>query len=219
MNPIIQECEKRNITKLIHFTCLDNLESILTNGLLTRKYLNEHQIEYHYNDEKRLDDIQDSISLSITSPNYKMFYKIRSHHIDHSYIVLELDPSYVLELNCAFCYKNAASNEISSIPLKDRETKAAFIQLFKDRLDCPKREDLCLLDKEPTDPQAEILVLENIPVKAIKKVYFHTYATLNQYATLLDQYHIDYEQGKDSGFFRPRHDHSLWKKGEDNNGE
>lgn len=67
----------KQIDALYHFTHKDNLESILLTGLITRKKLKEQDIDYKYNDEYRWDALEDSISLSISHPNYRMFYKYR----------------------------------------------------------------------------------------------------------------------------------------------
>ena len=69
--------QERDIDELIHFTCVDNLESILSNGLLSLEDLYYNQIHYYYNDENRLEHKDNAICLSISFPNYKMFYKYR----------------------------------------------------------------------------------------------------------------------------------------------
>ncbi len=69
----IMKCiEKRKIKKLIHFTSVSNLESILKKGLLSREMLEEKNIKFECTDMQRYDGRKDCISLSIEYPNFKM---------------------------------------------------------------------------------------------------------------------------------------------------
>lgn len=69
----IMKCiEKRKIKKLIHFTSVSNLESILKKGLLSREMLEEKNIKFECTDMQRYDGKKDCISLSIEYPNFKM---------------------------------------------------------------------------------------------------------------------------------------------------
>ena len=75
MNEIEKVVNERDIRWLMHFTRIENLESILENGLLPRNSFERLDIEPLTNDSLRLDGFLEAISLSIQSPNYKMFYK------------------------------------------------------------------------------------------------------------------------------------------------
>lgn len=66
---------QRRIKSLYHFTSLQNLESILNNGLLSRDKLKENNILHYYNDNLRLENKLNAICVSISFPNYKMFYR------------------------------------------------------------------------------------------------------------------------------------------------
>jgi hypothetical protein len=69
--------DERNIIRLIHFTRYENLESILTNGLITRDGLNGFNHTVYVNDSLRLDGHTNSISLSLSFPlNRKFLYLI-----------------------------------------------------------------------------------------------------------------------------------------------
>ena len=78
---IQQICDERNIETLVHFTRVENLSSILQNGLLSRKALEileeTRGQQFLFNDRKRKDGHKDAICLSISFPNYQMFYPIR----------------------------------------------------------------------------------------------------------------------------------------------
>ena len=66
---------ENHIKEFVHFTNERNLLSILCRGVLSRKVLQENNIPFEYNDEKRLDGMLDAVSLSVTAPNYLIFYK------------------------------------------------------------------------------------------------------------------------------------------------
>ena len=68
---------ERGIKYLAHFTQIENLSSILDNGLIPVAPLSKTGIDYVNNDLYRIDDCEDANCLSIQFPNYKMFYSYR----------------------------------------------------------------------------------------------------------------------------------------------
>ena len=62
---------RRNITGVYHFTQAANLHSILLHGLMTRDYLERAGMDVHVSDGQRLDRCKDSLSLSISYPNWR----------------------------------------------------------------------------------------------------------------------------------------------------
>ncbi|MFI3209926.1 MAG: DarT ssDNA thymidine ADP-ribosyltransferase family protein [Peptostreptococcaceae bacterium] len=163
--------EERNITRLCHFTKISNLESILNNGLLSLDTLENKGLNYSYNDEQRLEKKRDAICTSITFPNYKMFYKYREiiNGGNEEYCVLILDASVLYEKKCLFCITNAASNKEKYRHDYDKMGIKGLKELFYDH-DCRQ---VGLLGLEyATDPQAEVLVLEDIEINYIKSINF-----------------------------------------------
>ena len=205
---IISDAMERGIAYLVHFTSVDNIESILENGLLTREYLENEDIEFDYNDEYRIDEVEDSVSLSITSPNYKMFYPIRCNNPEKEWVVFKLKAIDVLKLDCAFCYKNAASSEITNIPLEERCTYEAYLTLFDEEHTEYTREQMRLTRDEPTNPQAEILVLESIPVEYIEYAIFQDKSIYDKYKNLFDGTNI--MAWYDREIYCGRHDYKFW---------
>lgn len=161
--------KKRNIITLAHFTQLENLDSILKNGLLSKNDLAIKQISYEHNDQLRLEGKNNALCLSISFPNYKMFYKYRCEK-KGEWCVLALDPSILYEKNCLFCISNAASS--SELTRSDSEKmnlpglKKLFYDatLYRDSINLPKR--------YTTNPQAEVLVLDSIEPKYINGIHF-----------------------------------------------
>ena len=73
---IQQICEDRGITTLVHFTRIENLRSILHEGLLDHQsLLKKYGQQFAPNDRKRLDRYKEAICLSISFPNYELFFK------------------------------------------------------------------------------------------------------------------------------------------------
>lgn len=205
---IIYSAKLRGIEYFVHFTNVTNLPNILTYGLLARDTLDYNWIDYDFNDELRLDDISNSISLSITSPNYKMFYKLRSENPSKNWVVLILNACEVFKLDCAFCHTNAANSFISNTSIDSRKTYTSFENMFSESHGQLSREQLKLYDNETTDPQAEVLVLDNIPSSAIQFAVFNRYIIKNQYENLFIGTNISY--ATDQGYFAPRRDYSFW---------
>lgn len=102
---------RRGVTSLYHFTPSANLESILVNGLVSRRILDEHQVAYTYTDGWRNDGQPDAVSLSIHDINRSMFsQKIRNSRC--TWAILEVDASVLWTHPCRFCWVNAATSEI-----------------------------------------------------------------------------------------------------------
>jgi hypothetical protein len=120
-------CNRHCITTLVHFTRIENLRSILQNGLLNRSLLETRGQQFFCNDSDRVDGHPEAICLSISFPNYRMFYSIRKQKEkaeevkDSQWVVLLLDAKVLWELDCAFCQENASSNAVRHIPLEDRK--------------------------------------------------------------------------------------------------
>ncbi len=206
---IIEELYSRGIEYFVHFTDVNNLPSILKNGLLTRSLLECNEMEFSYNDEERFDNVKNSISLSISFPNYKMFYPITLKYPERDYCVLLLNALEVIKYDCAFNFTNAANNACRSIPIEERKTYSSFLNMFQCDLNGHIRSELGLFDFEPTDPQAEILVLEDISANCIELAFFRTQYYYQQYKKIFMNSSI--RCWFDQGYFYPRHDFQSWR--------
>jgi len=218
MNEIINEARKRNITTLIHFTNEKNLKSIIENGILSKDTLDNRKMAYYYNDEYRFDNLSDTISLSVTFPNYKMFYSLRKENVADDWVVILIDAEKVLSKPCAFCYDNAANSGISVIPLRQRMSLYAFHEMFSDDIFGCKRTEMGLSENEATSPQAEILAFESIPIEAIKCIVFEKESIKEKYVSLLKS--VGIESTVCEHYYYPRHDYKYWQNDilGDNNG-
>lgn len=176
--------QERNISCLVHFTRLSNLNNILTKGLRSRKDLEKEEC-CSFSDSLRLDGHTECISLSVSFPNYKMFYSLRCDNLEEKWVVLLLQPSILWEKNCAFYRTNAANMMYRSIDIDNRKRVGSFLEMFEEQertfvnnnnevISAKVREYFELPDKYTTDPQAEVLCCEPIEVGYIAKIFFKT---------------------------------------------
>lgn len=169
---IEQMMGSRGITQLCHFTPIDNLESILSNGLYSREYIEENVPDAIWTDDSRAEGMKKGICLSVSFPNDKMFYKKRKERVDiKEWVVVILDArEVILSLDCAFFPTNAAFSGYRNKPLSDFMTSNAFYSLFENRVETRNgtvERDRELNDKYPTDVQAEVIVFDHIPPDSI----------------------------------------------------
>ncbi len=177
-------CKERGITTLVHFTRVENLNSILQDGLLSRETLEERGQSSNFNDPERFDRQKDAICLSISFPNSEMFYvtrenKQQAEDVSHSkWVVLLLDVKVLWELDCGFCQENAAAKCMRETPWVEKTKPESLQNMFVEVVTDTKkkdyqREDLQIPDNYPTHPQAEVLVKGQIPAEYIKEIWFH----------------------------------------------
>lgn len=202
--------ENRGISCLLHFTRLENVPSIARHGLLPQGVLLSRGISFISNDKRRLDGQRGAVCVSISWPNYKMFYRYRNANPGAKWVVLSINPSVLWEYDCAFCIENAASNRVRSIPLADRKRVSAFEALFADHDFYPERLRLMIPARFPTNPQAEILVYGEIPVTAIQKVYINSRSDFQELQEIFKDAKVWVDVN--SMFFQPRRDHKFWQK-------
>ena len=147
----------RGIKELIHFTNISNLETIIKYGILPRKEVDRRIPTASVNDMNRYDTYTNATCLSVSFPNYKMFYKYQNEDKDARWAVLSLKPELLtnFDVKYFFFYKeNAAKNESS---------RCSFAEMFGSSNGC-----------DPEDPQAEILAFGVIPPKYIQRIYVQT---------------------------------------------
>lgn len=161
-----------NLSYFVHFTDEDNLNSILANGILSRKEIEKRGIASKTNDEMRLDGALDYISISIKHPNDIVLKNFINKGSIKKPIYICLDPFKVLSfyglIDIIFCDKNAAASACEKgnswldfenifAPSKEYQTTTNFFNYNRQGKE----------KYEPTDPQAEILVQNYIPENAI----------------------------------------------------
>ena len=162
----LEYLSKRGVKHLVHFTPAINVTSILQYGIRPRAYLEQHQIDFKFTDEMRLDDKLDAISLSISVANVKMLNYKRRESKEASFImpedafcVLLVNPCILNEVDGYDLYPiNAASANAKSCTIEE-------LFASENRTAIP--------EEWPTDIQAEILIKGVINPKHIESIVFN----------------------------------------------
>lgn len=175
--------KERGIEWLVHFTHIENLESILEYGIIPR--LQAEQLNksfgggFIFPDPYRADG-KNASCLSIMFPNNKMLWHKRQEYSDEDWVFLLLRPDILWECDCAFYPTNAASAGLNHRPVENFQTAAAFEAMFDDTVIRETRFEIENISRSadlkaylPTDVQAEVLVFNNISTNYIFECYFH----------------------------------------------
>lgn len=161
----IQEtCEARNIDICTHFTRIENLPSILINGLIPRKHLDKTDMDFISVNSRRLEDYVDANCLNISFPHHIPVLSA-NERTKRKWVYISYKKDILWELDCAFCFTKAASEEVLSIPISERKTEKSFKKMFIGNDHLPK--------DYPTDSQAEVLVFDIIPSFYLEKITFY----------------------------------------------
>lgn len=200
---IRQIMQERNIQRIFHFTPIQNLNSILENGLYSHYYIvndpDENNIIIgHCLDRIRADGRIDGICLSLEFPNDIMLYK-RMKDYDTDWVLIGLDINLILEIQdrqIQFFQTNAANARFRNIDNASLETAMAFEGLFADAVS-NKRDGIlyrpCNLPAYyPTDVQAEIMITRHIEKKYIQAVIFNNQNLCEYYQTKYPSYTFHY---------------------------
>jgi len=160
--------QKKQISKLIHVTSSDNVDSIKQHGLLPIQTLDEKQIDCQRNDYKRLDGHKDAVCLSVENPNIYLFNKFTRMKPYMKFTIIEIDPRILFELP----YKKIFSdyNAASRMSKKSETSMSIMYQEVIIRKSKPHTRE-GKKDAEPTSNQAEILFCGTIHPKYFLKMY------------------------------------------------
>lgn len=192
--------ECRGISRLVHFTPLSNVPKIMQFGLIPREYLELELVQLalgsQFTDGQRLEGLPHYSCLSITSPNYAMFYGKRNTQ-GGKWAVLEYDARVLSRFHFSFTPTNAAASgtQVAS-------GVAGAEQLFTLPM---LREKLALQPSEPTDPQAESLCDSVLGPEYVTDIYVE------------QQLDVQWLAGQgihaklNRSFFMPRRDYKSWQ--------
>ncbi|MGE7984141.1 DarT ssDNA thymidine ADP-ribosyltransferase family protein [Solibacillus sp. NPDC093137] len=161
---------------------------------------------FNRNDLSRYDNLQNSISCSVSFPNYKYFYRLRMSDTTKEWAVIAFKPSLLWEKECIICNENAARSSVSNIPVQNRIGLDVFKKIFEDIPGVYSREETGIPERYPTNPQAEVLIPDKIEPKYILGIFFEDYKTYNKYKNKLPKELLRVQTTP----FRPRMDHNRW---------
>lgn len=202
--------KSRGIEYLVHFTQVDNIENILTHGLLGRSSLQSRFIHSRFNDLYRFDNVPNGISASISFPNYKMFYSLQQKNPNVDWAVIKLKASVLWEIECAFNVTNAASRSSSATPLDKRKEVESLKKMFDDW----PHPRLLIPDNYSTDPQGEVLLLGDVDTTYIESIAFNERSMIKDFPKVLHLARIYKDTTRfvhDPSLFKPRLDYQFWK--------
>lgn len=203
----------RKIDHLVHFTRLENLPGILTHGLIGRNDLLSEGLSHSINDSYRFDNVPNAVCLSISFPNFKMFYSYRQPNPDIDWVVIRLKPDILWEKDCHYCERNAAEKQIAQQPIHEKTSFKGLERMFLNRDGYPSRETTRISAEYTTHPQAEVLVLERIETKYIIDILVDKEENLKDFAAIKKIAIENAERFKflyGGQYFYPRSDYAHW---------
>lgn len=186
-----------NINSLYHFTDLENLNSILDVGILTKIALERKGITYKEGDSHRYDYHSNCSCVSISYPNSYLLKNYRDEKPCSNIIILEIMPEIIYEHECIFAEYNAASAGIRE-STEQKNDASAFQNMFADKVKVvtsTRGEETyhrkpSMRKNWPTTTQAEILIKGTIEQKFIRKVYFSSDIDIDKYRQKLEKNNI-----------------------------
>jgi hypothetical protein len=204
-------CAVRRIDTLVHFTRLKNLPGILADGILSRSALEGQARQVIFNDDIRTDGHKDAVCLSVSFPNYKMFYKYRRGDQTATWAVLLIRADVLWELDCAFCWANASCSAISGLPLTVLKDSSSLEQMFAAKCEVSgiSRAACAISDCYPTNPQAEVLVFSGVPLSYVTVACFEDQGGRSKF---LPPHDTRLSFDVKPMYFRARSDWQVWKQ-------
>jgi hypothetical protein len=204
----------RGVERLVHFTRVENVASILTHGLIGRETLEFSGIEFLFNDQHRFDYQPNATCLSFSFPNYKLFYALRQKDLTVDWAVIRIGTEVIRDKRCAFSHMNAASREIAQSTIESRMRKSALEAMFSDHCGMPNRATLNIPDSYSTNPQAEVLSLDTIERHYIRDVLFdakHRIRNVDAARALVRAHKGTTKFFYGAAYFQPRSDYVHWR--------
>ncbi|SAK77203.1 hypothetical protein AWB82_04968 [Caballeronia glebae] len=168
---ILDDCAKRGITRLCHFTPSRNLIHVLASGYLKdRQTLSmEARDEVNPTDAYRRDGHLDKICCSVEYPNgYYLDIVTKKELIFLDWVILFIDPVVLWSPGTLFCQRNAAAENGSLIADGWPGYESMFAARVQGAGGRVFRRHATHLSCSPTDLQAEVLVRGPIPIEAIQ---------------------------------------------------
>jgi ssDNA thymidine ADP-ribosyltransferase, DarT len=162
----------REITSMFHFTSVHNLESLVTNGFLGRESLADRNISFTPSDDYREEPIVNGVCFSLSRPN--VYMAARKIQRGQELVLLELTSlnKILTKYNFVVSPGNfgspALKRKIQSWPEEFVGGKG-LMNLFEGE---EVRSKYSIPLFEPTDPQSEIIFLEDLPWEYVGRIYF-----------------------------------------------
>lgn len=210
--------KERGVQCFYHFTPFVNLPNILKFGIISRDSVSQkiedgERGKFMITDTERLEGRTDCICMSVSFPNYKMFFKKRKELPAIPFVLLEIDIEGGLccpDTSFAFFDTNAATGRSKKNPISDEEilshcTLEAAKQMFRE-----EGRSKLIPPSYPTNPQAEVLFKGMVSPKAIKR---YLVGNREDWVAVYNYPGMEKIQDKiqiDKKLFSPREDYTQW---------
>lgn len=214
--------QDRGIKKLYHLTQARNLDSIFEHGLLSRNELARRKIDAAVNSRLCCQELADTVSVYISGVNFEVLHTLEQHKRERgetspgdTFVLLELDPSVLYELNCSF-FPTGAVGGLFRIKWETSYGARALESMFEDGRPSPgggySRTKWDLKPWEVSDPNAEVFVFGAIPPRYIMRVFFKSEEQIDEYRSCVgDDRHIPYQiVSHEAVLFERRRDWIDW---------
>lgn len=210
--------KNRRIFYLTHFTRLENLTSILKNGLLSRAAMKSDSkfAAVKFNEPQLPSAWQWAVSLNISFPNYRLFYKLQERS-GYDWIVLLFDINLLLDQ--PFYYFPYPAASLIHTPHFQKAISPylqhlqSFEKLFTDTENV-QRSMLEIPDSYPTNPQSEVLTFSPVSMQALREVHFFNDYKFNQWFLQNTDLVLSIDKKlwhTGLTYFSPRCDYIHWK--------
>jgi len=200
--------ESRSIKTLIHFTRIENLDTILTHGLIPRELL-EHRVFLNalnprFSDLQRLDNRKEMNFLSVSFPNYRMFWSKASED-QMKWAVLEFEPQILELFQSEFFPRNPSRRKEPVYPRRGIEGAKLLFS------DARLRKQLRLPPAYTTDPEAQVAVRKVLDRSLIRAVHLHREAKISTLLeAVLENSAVPLRRSNE--FFKRREDWKYWRQ-------
>ena len=183
---LVEAARRRGVTRLAHFTPLNNLLGIVELGAivardrlltLARERNDTFLLDYiAFNDRLRLDRCTNHVNLSVQHPNARLLSRFRALCSCDVWCVLLVSPACLETPGVLFAVGNVAARQVRQGGIASGV--AGFEALFRDsqlsanQFQASRLTRRGLDDNLPTDPQAEVLFPGEIPLRLVDGIAF-----------------------------------------------
>ena len=183
---LVEAARRRGVTRLVHFTPLNNLLGIVELGAivardrllaLARERNDTFLLDYiAFNDRLRLDRCTNHVNLSVQHPNARLLSRFRALCSCDVWCVLLVSPACLETPGVLFAVGNVAARQVRQGGIASGV--AGFEALFRDsqlsanQFQARRLTRRGLDENLPTDPQAEILFPGEIPLRLVDGIAF-----------------------------------------------
>tara|TARA_R100000027_G_scaffold2734_9_gene2751 strand:+ start:62590 stop:63177 length:588 start_codon:yes stop_codon:yes gene_type:complete len=185
MNDLYDKLKEDPLNLLYHFTPVENLESILQHGILSRSTLDKMKIPYVWNDQQRYDGKFDRISISPNRTNRRYLRRMIKKYPARDFVRITIFCKILFDdkFDCLFYPDNAASKKFSGVP----ENRFKGLEALERFLESSSNPDDGIVSLE----QREIMALGPISTNCFSAVIFLNPESFSKFRSPLLQKRIN----------------------------